>query len=101
MTSTEDPSPIRGEGWLKRLAHDARWIGECIRPNIRLTVKISADWHPIYRLRRWRRKAPCQNCGRIFRELEEGTICRREQLCGKCCLIPAVNGAAQPLEGPP
>ena len=61
------------------------WIIQALRPNIE--IRITTDWEPNYRLRRFLRKGNCEICGRRFREMEEGTISKRETLCGIHCMM--------------
>lgn len=61
------------------------WIIQALRPNIE--IRISTDWQPEYRLWKFLRKGTCEICGRRFRETEEGTISKRETLCGDHCLL--------------
>jgi len=61
------------------------WIIQALRPNIE--IRITTDWKPIYRMRRFLRKANCEICGRRFREIEEGSISKRETLCGNHCMM--------------
>ena len=95
MTSTKESYAHQektGGGWMGRLVvrllgmrRDAYWIAQALQPNIE--VKIKADWQPKYRLWRFMRKGTCEICGRHFREIEEGTICKRETLCGAHCMM--------------
>lgn len=55
------------------------WIIQALRPNIK--IRITTDWEPKYRLWRFLRKGNCEICGRRFREMEGGTISKRETLC--------------------
>ena len=90
----ETKNAADGPRYLRRLVRrareiprDLRWAMQAIRPNVEISVKY--DWEPRYRLWRFMRKANCQNCGKRFREIEEGTLSKREQLCGECCLLPS------------
>ncbi len=61
------------------------WIIQALRPNIE--IRITKDWQPKYRLWRYLRKGSCEICGRRFREKDEGTISKRETLCGTHCMM--------------
>lgn len=61
------------------------WIIQALRPNIQ--IRITTDWEPKFRLWRYLRKGNCEICGRRFREIEEGTISKRETLCGTHCMM--------------
>lgn len=61
------------------------WIIQALRPKIE--IKIKTDWKPKYRLWRYLQKANCEICGRRFRGMEEGTISKRETLCGNHCMM--------------
>ena len=71
---------------------DLYWIIQALRPNIEIRIK--TDWEPKYRLWRYLRKGNCEICGRRFREMEEGTISKREKLCGAHCMMTTDEIAA-------
>jgi len=77
---------------LREWRRDAYWIAQAIRPNLEITVK--TDWEPKCRMRRFLRKGNCEICGKSFREMDGGTISKREKLCEKHCMMTADEIAA-------